>query len=189
MTLIGKANFFKKAVNLYFKKVLKEKERENLSFGGLKTIENLSVTGKSDILKVTGEALAEGTYVGTSKKAKFYPIAVLRKYANTLIDKPIIWDHEKDESGIPKAQFVVGKVTDVWTEGKRIKYEGEIYIQNAIDLIINGAISKVSAGMLTDSSMNYEKNSEVPTVFDLEFVELSLVVKPSYQNANIEPKK
>ncbi len=129
--------------------------------------------------RVVGTALSEGKYQGLSGNTNFYPSGTLQEGMESLIGKPIIWDHDDK-----KTKSIVGKVIDVWMEGTLLKYEGEIYDQHAIDLLSNNLVKYVSAGF--DFDKDYIGN--IPTVTELEFKELSLVVIPSCEDANIEPK-
>ena len=136
----------------------------------------------------TKEAFAEFLVRGvaieecTSRNGITYVAKELQKSAGSMINKPILKDHEN------KIDSIVGKVINSkYDENKKaILYEGKIVDEKTKEMIKQGVINHVSIGA-TVQNLREETLNESKTVIaeGIEILELSLTPVPGIPNATI----
>lgn len=151
---------------------------EKLS-GSIKSNEELSADKSFKLpLKVTGKMLGIGRH-----KKKYYTEQELIKAVDKYINKsiPIKLDHRINEAGA-----TIGAVDRIYwmSNEKAIGYEGHINDENHARNIIDGTHKEVSASI--DSSEMLNPILGIVGV-DLDFPELSIVVKGAFTGNTILP--
>lgn len=136
------------------------------------TVEVLTeAKGDSDSFFVTGSAINETV---TRNNVK-YTAEELRKSANSLINKPILKDHEA------KIDNIIGKVREASYDesAKAIKFRGQIMEKKYQDMIKDGRLNNVSIGaMVEDITEEDFEDKKIKVAHGIEFLELSIVAVP-----------
>ncbi len=109
-------------------------------------------------LKVSGTAIVEGAFRGSSGEWVYYPEETLKRAAELLTGVQLRVDHAGDGDSLDK---VVGWVTKSWGKkegGKQtIKYDGLVFDPDYAKDIYNGKIKKTSIGVYTKEEVDDER--------------------------------
>ena len=144
------------------------KSEENLGIGDTLTLP----------LRVVGRMLGIGRH-----KFKYYTEEELKKSIDTFKGRiPFKLDHKREETS-----STVGAVDNIYWDDteKAIMYEGHINDETQARNIIDGVVREVSAGILSETKVDMKFGI---TGLNLEYTELSLVEKGSYQGNTIGVK-
>lgn len=130
-------------------------------------------------VKIKGVAVKEGT----SRNKRKYLASELEKFAPTLINKPILKDHQ----GI--TDNVIGKVTNAYykPDTTEVMYEGWIKEDGTkiLDKVKDGRINEVSIGAMAGKVVKEKKDDEVLIPTQMEAMELSTTPVPGNKGTSL----
>jgi hypothetical protein len=132
-----------------------------------------SFNSESDFI-IRGTAITETTTHNNHK----YIAEELEKAAPSLINKPLLVDHEN------KIESIKGKVTlsKFDQNSKRVMFEAKVMDKNIQEMIKDGRINNVSIGAFAEDLI-HEESTDSYIAKGLRMVELSLVAVPADSNA------
>lgn len=144
-----------------------------------KIVESAKAEGSSKSIHIKGTAVDESISYNNIKYTK----EELKRAAPSLVDKPILKDHEN------RIDSLVGRTTEAYfTEnGNKVEFEGDIMDATAIEMLQDGRIKNVSIGAKVDKLVREKPNDmNSPLLTEgLMFLELSLVPVQGVKNATI----
>ncbi|MHA1690095.1 MAG: hypothetical protein ACTSU7_00525 [Candidatus Heimdallarchaeaceae archaeon] len=132
-------------------------------------------------IRISGIAVREGI----SRNKRKYLARELKKFAPTLIGRPILKDHNGS------VDSVIGKVTDAYfVDGKNfVQYEGWVKEDGSgiIEKIRDGRIGEVSIGAVAKRILKESEDSDILIPCDMEAMELSVTPVPGNKGTSIYP--
>lgn len=138
----------------------------------IKVIKESNTKEDSEVFMVGGSAINETI---TRNNVK-YTAEELRSSANTLVDKPILKDHEA------RIDNIIGRVKEAYFDEteKAIKFRGQIMEKKYQEMITDGRLNNVSIGaQVRDIKEETQEDGSIINVAEgIEFLELSIVAIP-----------
>lgn len=118
---------------------------------------------------------------GISKNNRKYTSKELKKFAPTLIGRPILRDHESLTTN------VIGKVTHAESidGGKIVTYKGWVKGAEDIERIKDGRISEVSIGAISKRVVKEDKDDDFVIPIDMSAMELSTTPTPGIDGTSM----
>lgn len=130
-------------------------------------------------IKISGVAVREGI----SRNGRKYLAKELKKFAPSLIGRPILKDHE----GL--TDNTIGKVTrsEAVENGKIVTYEGWIKEDGTgiVERIKDGRISEVSIGAMSKRMVKEKEDDDFVIPIDMESLELSTTPVPGVRGTTL----
>lgn len=133
----------------------------------------------SDKIKISGIAVREGV----SRNNRKYIAKELKSFAPTLVNRPILKDHE----GV--TDNVIGKVTtsEFKEDGNMVVYEGWIKEDGTklLDKVRDGRISEVSIGAMAGRVVKENEDDDIIIPTQMEALELSTTPVPGNKGTSL----
>jgi hypothetical protein len=135
------------------------------------------------LIEIEGIAIVEGI----SRNKIKYISEELKKFAPTMVGRPILKDHEN------KTDNVIGKVTnsEALDNGKRVRYKGWVKEDGTgiIDKIHDKRISEVSIGAMAGRMVKESEDVDYTIAKDLNCLELSTTPCPGVLGTSLFPSE